>query len=52
MRQKNEICWRLKAGMPMIIYCETIYDNLIEMGYSRILHAKKAGKSMTRFPIK
>ena len=22
--------------MPMIIYCETIYDNLLQMGLSRI----------------
>ena len=27
--------------MPIIIYCGTIYDNLLQMGYSRILRDKK-----------
>ena len=27
--------------MPIIIYGETIYDNLLRMGYSRILRDKK-----------
>ena len=27
--------------MPIIIYCGTIYDNLLQMGSSRILRDKK-----------